>query len=116
MMFQGSENVGKSEHFILINNNGGTMNGTTNGDRTNYYEALPANQLALALFLESDRMRSLVVNLDNLNNQRNAVQEERRIGVDNAAYGRTGEVEQDLMYDTRTARNDWPDEDQCDGC
>ena len=106
MMFQGSENVGKSEHFILINNNGGTMNGTTNGDRTNYYEALPANQLALALFLESDRMRSLVVNLDNLNNQRNAVQEERRIGVDNAAYGRTGEVEQDLMYDNFAYKHD----------
>jgi len=106
MMFQGSENVGKSEHFILINNNGGTMNGTTNDDRTNYYEALPANQLELALFLESDRMRSLVVNLDNLNNQRNAVQEERRIGVDNAAYGRSGEVEQDLMYDNFAYKHD----------
>jgi predicted Zn-dependent peptidase len=99
MMFQGSENVGKSEHFILINNNGGTMNGTTNQDRTNYFEALPANQLELALFLESDRMRSLAVNLENLNNQRNAVQEERRIGLDNAAYGRSGEIEEELMYD-----------------
>ena len=99
MMFQGSENVGKSEHFILINNNGGTMNGTTNQDRTNYFEALPANQLELALFLEADRMRSLAVNLENLNNQRNAVQEERRIGLDNAAYGRSGEIEQELMYD-----------------
>ena len=106
MMFQGSENIGKSEHFILINNNGGTMNGTTNDDRTNYFEALPANQLELALFLESDRMRSLVVNQDNLNNQRNAVQEERRIGVDNAAYGRTGEVEQDLMYDNFAYKHD----------
>src|SRR6476660_10444730 len=73
MMFQGSENVGKSEHFILVYNNGGNMNGTTNEDRTNYFEALPANQIELALFLESDRMRSLAVNLDNLNNQRNAV-------------------------------------------
>jgi len=99
MMFQGSENVGKSEHFILINNNGGTMNGTTNQDRTNYFEALPANQIELALFLESDRMRSLAVNLDNLNNQRNAVQEERRIGLDNAAYGKSGEIEEELMYD-----------------
>jgi len=99
MMFQGSENVGKSEHFILINNNGGTMNGTTNQDRTNYFEALPANQLELALFLESDRMRSLAVNLENLNNQRNAVQEERRIGLDNAAYGKSGELEEALMYD-----------------
>ena len=62
MMFQGSENVGKSEHFMLIQNNGGQMNGTTNEDRTNYFEALPANQLELALYLESDRMRSLAVN------------------------------------------------------
>ena len=99
MMFQGSENVGKSEHFILVYNNGGTMNGTTNEDRTNYFEALPANQLELALFLEADRMSSLAVTQDNLDNQRNAVQEERRIGLDNAAYGKTGEIQQELMYD-----------------
>jgi zinc protease len=99
MMFQGSENVGKSEHFILVYNNGGTMNGTTNEDRTNYFEALPANQLELALFLEADRMRSLAVTQDNLDNQRNAVQEERRIGLDNAAYGKSGEIQQELMYD-----------------
>src|SRR6185503_17302561 len=99
MMFQGSENVGKSEHFILISHNGGTMNGTTNEDRTNYFEALPANQIELALFLEADRMRSLAVTQENLDNQRNAVQEERRIGLDNAAYGKTGEIQQELMYD-----------------
>jgi zinc protease len=106
MMFQGSENVGKSEHFILINNNGGTMNGTTNEDRTNYFEALPSNQLELALFLESDRMRSLAVNQQNLDNQRNAVQEERRIGLDNAAYGKSGEIEQALMYDNFAYKHD----------
>ena len=99
MMFQGSENVGKSEHFILVYNNGGTMNGTTNEDRTNYFEALPANQIELALYLEADRMRSLAVTQDNLDNQRNAVQEERRIGLDNAAYGKSGEIQQELMYD-----------------
>jgi zinc protease len=99
MMFQGSENVGKSEHFMLVFNNGGTMNGTTNEDRTNYFEALPANQLELALFLEADRMRSLAVTQENLDNQRNAVQEERRIGLDNAAYGKSGEIQQELMYD-----------------
>jgi predicted Zn-dependent peptidase len=99
MMFQGSENVGKSEHFMLVYNNGGTMNGTTNEDRTNYFEALPSNQLELALYLEADRMRSLAVTQENLDNQRNAVQEERRIGLDNAAYGKTGEVQQELMYD-----------------
>lgn len=99
MMFQGSENIGKSEHFILVQNNGGTMNGTTNEDRTNYFEALPSNQLELSLYLESDRMRSLAVNQENLDNQRNVVQEERRIGVDNAPYGKSGEIQQELMYD-----------------
>jgi predicted Zn-dependent peptidase len=99
MMFQGSENVGKSEHFMLVYNNGGTMNGTTNEDRTNYFEALPANQIELAVYLEADRMRSLAVTQENLDNQRNAVQEERRIGLDNAAYGKSGEIQQELMYD-----------------
>ena len=106
MMFQGSENVGKSEHFMLIQNNGGQMNGTTNEDRTNYFEALPANQLELALYLESDRMRSLAVNQENLDNQRNVVQEERRIGLDNAPYGKSGELQQELMYDNFAYKHD----------
>src|SRR5205823_5171557 len=89
MMFQGSENVGKGEHFILIQNNGGSMNGTTNADRTNYFETLPANQIDLGLFLEADRMRSLAITQANLDNQRNAVQEERRLRVDNQPYGKT---------------------------
>jgi zinc protease len=99
MMFKGSENVGSGEHFMLVFNNGGTMNGTTNEDRTNYFEALPSNQLDLAIFLEADRMKSLAITKDNLDNQRNAVQEERRLGVDNQAYGKTGEVLQELIYD-----------------
>jgi predicted Zn-dependent peptidase len=99
MMFKGSENVGSGEHFLLVFNNGGTMNGTTNEDRTNYFEALPSNQLDLALFLEADRMRSLAITKDNLDNQRNAVQEERRLGVDNQPYGKSGEVQQELLYD-----------------
>jgi zinc protease len=99
MMFKGSQNVGTGEHFYLIFNNGGNMNGTTNEDRTNYFEALPANQLDLALFLEADRMKSLVISKDNLDNQRNAVQEERRLGVDNQPYGKSGEVQQELLYD-----------------
>ncbi|MCH6552810.1 MAG: insulinase family protein [Acidobacteria bacterium] len=99
MMFQGSEKVGKGEHFILIFNNGGGMNGTTNVDRTNYYETLPANQLDLGLFLEADRMRSLVINQANLDNQRNAVQEERRLRVDNRAYGKTFEAIFETAYD-----------------
>jgi zinc protease len=99
MMFKGSENVGSGEHFLLVFNNGGSMNGTTNEDRTNYYEVLPANQLDMALFLEADRMRSLAITKDNLDNQRNAVQEERRRGVDNQAYGKSGEIQQELLYD-----------------
>jgi len=99
MMFEGSENIGKGEHFILVQNNGGDFNGTTNEDRTNYFEALPKNQLDLGLFLEADRMRSLVVNQANLDNQRNAVQEERRLGIDNAAYGKSELEIDNLAYD-----------------
>jgi zinc protease len=99
MMFKGSENIGSGEHFMLVFNNGGNMNGTTNEDRTNYFEVLPANQLDLALFLEADRMRSLSITNENLDNQRNAVQEERRLGVDNQPYGKSGEVQQELLYD-----------------
>jgi zinc protease len=99
MMFKGSENVGPGEHFMLIFNNGGTMNGTTNKDRTLYFETLPANQLDLGIFLEADRMRSLEITKANLDNQRNAVQEERRQGLDNQAYGRTFEVIDELAYD-----------------
>jgi predicted Zn-dependent peptidase len=99
MMFEGSENVGKGEHFILVFNNGGNMNGTTSEDRTNYFEALPKNQLDLALYLESDRMRSLAVNQSNLDNQRNAVQEERRLGEDNQPYGHAYLDIDNLAYD-----------------
>lgn len=99
MMFQGSQNVGKGEHMLLIEENGGGMNGTTNEDRTNYFESLPANQLDLGLYLESDRMRSLAVNQANLDNQRNAVQEERRLSVDNQPYGKSFEALQGLVFD-----------------
>ncbi len=101
MMFKGSENVGSGEHFMLVYNNGGNMNGSTNKDRTNYFEALPANQLDLALFLESDRMRTLAAGItkENLKNQIDTVQEERRQGVDNQAYGKTDEVLEDLAYE-----------------
>ena len=75
------------------------MNGTTNEDRTNYFEVLPANQLDLALFLEADRMKSLEITKENLDNQRNAVQEERRLGVDNQPYGKSQERQQELLYD-----------------
>ena len=99
MMFKGSENVGPGEHPYLMFMYGGSMNGTTNKDRTMYFEILPANQLDLALFLEADRMRSLAITRENLENQRNAVQEERRLGVDNQPYGKTFEVRDELAYE-----------------
>jgi zinc protease len=99
MMFKGSENVGAGEHFFLIFNYGGNMNGTTNTDRTVYYEVLPKNQLDLGLFLESDRMRSLAITKDNLDNQRNAVQEERRLRLDDQPYGKAQERFDELAFD-----------------
>jgi zinc protease len=99
MMFQGSENVGKGEHFILISEVGGSANGTTNPDRTNYFQTLPANQLELGIFLEADRMRALEITQANLDNQRHAVQEERRLNYDNRPYGRTYEAVIGTAYD-----------------
>src|SRR5580693_697816 len=99
MMFQGSENIGKGEHFSLVLNNGGGMNGTTNEDRTTYFEELPKNQLDLGLYLEADRMRALNITEGNLDNQRNAVQEERRQGLDNQPYGHSNLDIDNLSYD-----------------
>ena len=99
MLFQGSANVGKGEHFILIQNNGGSANGTTNMDRTNYFETLPANQLELGIFLEADRMRAPAITQANFDNQRLTVQEERRQSYDNRPYGKTYEAVIDLAYD-----------------
>ncbi|HET7275846.1 MAG TPA: pitrilysin family protein [Longimicrobiaceae bacterium] len=87
MMFQGSENVEKGEHMQLVERAGGSMNGSTAVDRTNYFETLPANRLNLGLWLEADRMRSLAITAENLENQREVVKEERRLRVDNAPYG-----------------------------
>jgi len=100
MMFQGSANVGKGEHFVLIENNGGGMNGSTTSDRTEYHETLPANQIDLGLFLESDRMRSLAINQANLDNQRETVKEERRQRYDNQPYGQTFDTLFATAYDS----------------
>jgi predicted Zn-dependent peptidase len=99
MMFKGSENVGPGEHFYTVFSNGGTMNGTTNKERTLYFETMPANQLEAGIFLEADRMRSLAIVKENLDNQRQAVQEERRQGLDNQPYGRTNEAIEELAFD-----------------
>ena len=98
MMFQGSENVKKAEHFQFIMKAGGTMNGTTSSERTNYFETLPANQLPLALWLESDRMRTLAVTQENLDNQREAVKEEKRLRYDNQPYGQVFDLLTEMVY------------------
>jgi predicted Zn-dependent peptidase len=100
MMFQGSANVGKAEHFSYIQKAGGTLNGTTNQDRTNYFATVPSNQLELLLWLESDRMSTLQVNQDNFDNQREVVKEEKRQRYDNVPYGsRWGELMKRLFKD-----------------
>jgi predicted Zn-dependent peptidase len=86
MMFQGSDNVKKGEHFQLVMNRGGSPNGTTSHDRTNYFQTLPANDLELGLWLEADRMRSLAITQENFENQRQTVMEERRQSYDNRPY------------------------------
>jgi predicted Zn-dependent peptidase len=89
MLFQGSAHVGANEHFELIQRAGGTLNGSTWLDRTNYFETVPSNQLAIALWLEADRMGHLLpaMTQQNLDTQRDVVKNERRWSVDNQPYG-----------------------------
>ena len=87
MMFQGSEHVGKFEHVRIVNENGGTLNGSTRFDHTNYFEVMPSNALELAMWLEADRMRSLKITPENLKNQQDVVSEEVRVNVLNQPYG-----------------------------
>jgi predicted Zn-dependent peptidase len=87
MMFQGSENADKMVHVKLINSSGGVLNGSTRYDVTNYFQAVPSNALERCLWLEADRMRSLKVNQENLDNQLNVVKEEIRVNVLNQPYG-----------------------------
>ncbi len=89
VMFQGSGHVAKTEHFALIQAAGGTMNGTTWLDRTNYFETVPSHQLELVLWLEADRMGTLLdaLSQENLDNQREVVKNEKRWSYDNRPYG-----------------------------
>lgn len=100
MLFQGSAHVEANEHFELIQRAGGTLNGSTWLDRTNYYETVPANQLALALWLEADRMGSLLpaMTQQKLDTQRDVVSNERRWSVDNQPYGTWWEKLPALTY------------------
>ena len=87
MMFQGSANVKKFEHAKYVEANGGSLNGHTDFDYTNYFETLPSDRVEMGLWLEADRMRSLDVTPDNLKNQQNVVSEEVRVNVLNQPYG-----------------------------
>lgn len=95
LMFQGSQHIGDDQHFKRLEASGASsINGTTSYDRTNYFETVPANELELALWLESDRMGFLLETLTQakLDNQREVVMNERRQSMDNAPYGRTYEA------------------------
>ncbi|CAE6913597.1 hypothetical protein ACOMICROBIO_FLGHMIGD_02253 [Vibrio sp. B1FLJ16] len=100
MMFQGSENVGDQEHFKIITEAGGTLNGTTNRDRTNYFETVPANQLEKMLWLESDRMGFLLdaVSQHKFEIQRSTVKNERAQRYDNRPYGLVWERISEALY------------------
>ncbi len=89
MLFQGSAHVGANEHFEIVQRAGGTLNGSTWLDRTNYFETVPSNQLATALWLEADRMGQLLpaMTQQKLDTQRDVVKNERRWSVDNQPYG-----------------------------
>lgn len=87
LMFQGSVNLEKLEHFRYVESSGGTFNGSTHFDYTNYFEALPSNALERGLFLEADRMRGPRITEENLANQLDVVKNEIRVNVMNAPYG-----------------------------
>lgn len=100
MLFQGSENVASNEHFELVQRAGGTLNGSTWLERTNYFETLPSHQLALGLWLEADRMGRLLpaMTQEKLDTQRSVVKNERRWSVDNQPYGTWWEKLPELTF------------------
>jgi zinc protease len=100
MMFQGSENVADEEHFKIITDAGGTLNGTTNRDRTNYFETVPVNQLETMLWLEADRMGFLLpaVTQQKFEVQRATVKNEKGQNYDNRPYGQTFEIIAAALY------------------
>ena len=103
MMFQGSANVERGQHFALVNAAGGTLNATTWVDRTNYFETLPGHELGLALWLEADRLGGLLpaMTQEKLDTERDVVKNERRYRVDNQPYGTWDEKLFELLYPER---------------
>ena len=100
MMFEGSDHVTKGQHFKVVTEAGGTLNGSTNQDRTNYFETVPSNQLEKMLWLEADRMGFLLdaVTQEKFDNQRSTVKNERGQNYDNRPYGLTGEFSAKNLY------------------
>ncbi|MEO8719858.1 MAG: pitrilysin family protein [Ginsengibacter sp.] len=100
MMFEGSDHVADKEHFRIVTESGGTLNGSTNRDRTNYFETVPNNQLEKMLWLESDRMGFLLdaVTQQKFEIQRETVKNERGQNYDNRPYGLAGEVTSKALY------------------
>ncbi|MCB0738394.1 MAG: insulinase family protein, partial [Bacteroidetes bacterium] len=100
MMFEGSKHVANNEHFKFISEAGGTLNGTTNRDRTNYFETLPNNELDLALWLESDRMGYLLEAMteESFNNQLSVIKNEKAQRYENQPYGMLSQVTQENLY------------------
>jgi len=109
MMFQGSKNVADEQHFKIVTESGGNLNGTTNTDRTNYYETVPKNQLEKMLWLESDRMGFLLETIteDKFEIQRATVKNERGQNIDNRPYGRLNETVNQMIY-PREHPYSWP--------
>src|SRR6188768_4389780 len=100
MMFQGSDNVGDEQHFKIVTEAGGTLNGSTNRDRTNYYETVPSNQVEKMIWLEADRMGFLLdaVTQQKFEVQRATVKNERGQNYDNRPYGLLGEFSSKNLY------------------
>ena len=100
MMFQGSDHVGDEQHFKIVTESGGTLNGSTNRDRTNYYQTVPNNQVEKMLWLEADRMGFLLDAVTQLKFeiQRATVKNERGQNYDNVSYGLAGEVTAKSLY------------------
>lgn len=109
MMFQGSKNIADEQHFKIVTQSGGNLNGTTNTDRTNYYETVPKNQLEKMLWLESDRMGFLLetITTEKFEVQRATVKNERGQNVDNRPYGRLNETINQMTY-PREHPYSWP--------
>ena len=109
MMFQGSKNVADEQHFKVVTQSGGSLNGSTNSDRTNYYETVPKNQLEKMLWLESDRMGFLLeaITKEKFEIQRATVKNERGQNVDNRPYGRLNETVSQMVF-PREHPYSWP--------